>query len=179
MLSTKPDSLIWPGWKSVTTAKQIELKRNGPTRFRLAPEYHSQVRECWRAMEQVWEQGNWALVVDEAYYLQDRLGLGDQMIKLLTQGRSKGISVIVGMQRPSRVTRFALSEPTHVLSGKLGDSRDIKILNECIGGNYAQSLTDLQPYQFAYLDKRSDKTILVNKDSVLNVMQGKEKQNGI
>ena len=49
------------------------------------------------------------------------------MERLLTQGRSKGISVVTGMQRPARISRFALSESTHTIAFFL-EGRDRKLI---------------------------------------------------
>lgn len=103
-------------------------------------------------MSMAWTEGGWTVYADEAYYLTS-LGLEDSLVKLLTQGRSKAISVVVGMQRPAWVSRFALSEPTHVFAFRLGDKRDLRAISEGVSDDLAQAVPELDQYQFAYYHK--------------------------
>jgi hypothetical protein len=96
--------------------------------FTLDPHYPHQRAEFRAAFERAWVQGNWTVYGDELFYLSERLRLAEPIERLLTQGRSKGLSVALGMQRPARITRFAISEATHVLSFHL-EGRDAKELS--------------------------------------------------
>jgi hypothetical protein len=49
---------------------------------------------------------------------------------ILTQGRSKGIPVIMLTQRPIWVTRFAFSEADYIQLFQLTDRRDTKLVKE-------------------------------------------------
>ena len=73
-------------------------------------------------------QGRWTIVIDE-FWLATRLGLGDDIDELLTQGRSAKITTVVGMQRPVAISRFAISQATHVVSF-IVEGRDVKTLAE-------------------------------------------------
>lgn len=88
----------------------------------LSPSYENQAREGWEMLERAWKQGNWTIVIDELWYAE-KLGLKWQVERLLTQGRSKGVSVVVGMQRPAMISRFAIASCTHLFSFRL-DGRD-------------------------------------------------------
>lgn len=106
-------------------------------------------------MQRAWNEGGWAIYIDEAYYIEHELGLGRNLTKLLTQGRSKRLTIILGVQRPAWISRFALSEPTHILASRFGDRRDIKTMREISGEKYADSLAELERYEFAYINKIS------------------------
>ena len=137
----------------------------------LKPKYERLWSEVNAVINKVWGEGCWTFYIDEMYFVQHMLKLDKEVIKLLTQGRSKFISVVLGVQRPSWVTRFAVSEPTHILCSRLHDKRDIKTMEECNGEEYAETLTTLKRYQFSYLDRASMEMSMVNRDTVLGSMK--------
>jgi hypothetical protein len=149
-LKTKPDDIYWGGWRRVREVKRIDPRQHG--HWILDPAFERQWSEFSRAMSMAWTEGGWTVYADEAYYLTS-LGLEDSLVKLLTQGRSKAISVVVGMQRPAWVSRFALSEPTHVFAFRLGDKRDLRAISEGVSDDLAQAVPELDQYQFAYYHK--------------------------
>ncbi|MGH7955069.1 MAG: hypothetical protein ACREOZ_03830, partial [Gloeomargaritales cyanobacterium] len=80
---------------------------------------------------------------------------------LLTQGRSNGITAVCGMQRPVGVTRYAMSQATHVLSFG-AERRDAKIIGEICGDKMEQSVNQLHRYEFAWY-YRPERTVWVGK----------------
>jgi hypothetical protein len=124
----KRDTALWTsaGYHIIRKAKEIDDTRY--SRFVLQPRYSQQAVEGWRLFERVYRQGRWTIVVDE-FLLAERLGLREQIERLLTQGRSDGITVVVGQQRPVITSRFALSQSTHVISFRI-DGDDAKTLGE-------------------------------------------------
>ena len=155
MLVSKPDAILWSKWKTVTTAKAIKTTDSGAY-YRLFPTFERQGLEFRYMFDRMWEEGSWTVYIDEAYYLQHELGLEHTMVKFLTQGRSKHISVVVGMQRPFWINRFALSEPTHIFTFKLGDKRDLRAISEGISGELAAVVPKLDKYQYAYYNKDTE-----------------------
>ena len=121
--------------------------------------------------DRIWREGAWTLYIDEAYYVEHVLHIGNETTKLLTQGRSKHISVVLGVQRPAWVSRFALSEPVHVLCSRLHDRRDIKVMQEIAGAEYAESLSNLKRYEFSYINRDTMNIIKVTRDDVNEVLQ--------
>ena len=155
MLVSKPDAILWSKWKTVTTAKALKTTDSGGY-YRLFPPFERQGLEFRYAFDKVWDEGSWTVYIDEGYYLQHELGLEHTMVKHLTQGRSKHISVVVGMQRPFWINRFALSEPTHIFAFRLGDRRDLRAISEGISGELAAVVPKLDKFQFAYYNKDSE-----------------------
>lgn len=125
-------------------------------RIELQPAYDEQYEEFAEALDNVWEQHGWTVYLDELLYL-DRLGLRPEIERLLTQGRSLGITVAVGMQRPSQVSRFAISESKHVLAFSL-EGRDAKLLAEATTRQLADVVAGLRRHHFAWF-YRPDKSI--------------------
>lgn len=78
----------------------------------------------------IWSAENVHLYVDEGYMVpQGRHGAFDA---LQTQGRSKRISVTTLSQRPVQISRFAISEASHVAAFHLNDERDIKTAEQIV-----------------------------------------------
>jgi hypothetical protein len=117
-------------------------------RFELNPYYERQYIEFARAINTVWREGHWALYADELYYLT-RKGLGEPIEILLTQGRSKKITTVVGMQRPVSVSRFALSQSTHIIAFRQ-EPRDAKTLAEASIEAIRDAVVQLPRYHFVW-----------------------------
>lgn len=148
VLRTKPDDISFRGFRKVRTGKWLDDSLRNP-KLLVDPSYASQIRVAEDVFNRVWEMGRWTIVVDELFYVHDRLGLKEYIDMLMTQGRSKGISVIVGMQRPVHVTRFALSEATHVFSFRL-EGRDQKTVSDITSEGFAAATGKVAPYHFAH-----------------------------
>lgn len=170
VLLSKPDPLVWPlTWKQVQKASSIDLEIG--THWRLRPTYEDQAEQFYRAFNLAWESGGWTIYIDELLYITD-LKLDKMVRKLLTQGRSMGITVVCGIQRPVSVPRFALSEPLHIMAARMGDQRDVKVVGEIVGDQYVQATEQLRPYQFAWINKSSQQITLLNKNNVQSVFGG-------
>lgn len=150
MLVTKPDDLPWTGWRTVTTADRIS-PRKAP-KWRLMPAYERAPLQFKRAFDLVWREGSWCLYVDETYHVQNA-GLQHHLVKLLTQGRSKRITVVSGVQRPSWVRREVFSESTHVFAFRAGDRRDLQALRDGVSDAFAAVVAELPKFTFAHVDK--------------------------
>jgi hypothetical protein len=150
MLRTKPDDIIFPGFERAETADAME--RWNADRILLQPKLARQPRQVWLALKQVWEHGGWTVVVDEMWYAEHRLGLREHMENLLTQGRSKKITVMVGMQRPAQVSRFAIAETTHLFVFRT-EGRDTKTIGEASSPRIIPVINELEGHDFAYYNR--------------------------
>ncbi len=153
----------------MTRVRDIDL--TDADHFILRPDYREQQAEVYNAMETAWQQGGWTIYIDEMYYVEKLLKLSDSVVKLLTQGRTVNVTVMVGMQRPAWVTRFALSEPTHVFCGRLGDERDATVIKQVIGDEYLQAVKTVPWHKFVYLDKVANRQIVIDKYSLAKVLK--------
>lgn len=154
-IKSKADPAPLPGVVVTTNAK---FKSSHDDRIVLYPgstmrtsgEYwNAQYREIRGAIETIWKEGKWTVYFDELFYLCDKLRLQSSIDMLLTQGRSNHITVVCGMQRPVGVTRYALSQATHVLSFG-AERRDVRTLGEICGDKFALAVAGLQRYEFAW-----------------------------
>lgn len=158
-LRSKSDPAPLPGLK-IRSARRFGSDAD-IDRYVLDPAYERQLVEFWNALEIVWRQEGWAVYLDELFYLS-RLKTGsyrlaDRIDRLLTQGRSKRITVISGMQRPVQVSRFAMSQSTHLIAFR-ADGRDIKTLEDAGNREWADTVNELKRYEFAWF-YRPDRAI--------------------
>jgi len=167
ILRTKPDDIEFEGFKEFRTAKAMDDWRNN--RLLIRPKYEEQPRVCYDVLEKVWKMGRWTIVVDEFFYVQ-RLGLAKSLERLLTQGRSKRISLVLGMQRPVQVTRFALSEITHLFAFRV-EGRDLKTLKDSTHPDIFAPTKSLKKYQFMHYHVATKSTRIGTAQSLSSVLK--------
>lgn len=143
---SKPDKVKFPGYRHIK--KWVDLQDIRHDNFVLNPKYEHQAFHFWNALDLAWKQGGWCVDLDELFYL-DQLGLRAPIERLLTQGRSKGVSVVSGMQRPVSVTRFALGESTHLLSFGL-EGRDAKEFRDATNPRVYDEVISLDNHEFVW-----------------------------
>lgn len=150
---SKADKTRLPG-KIVRTNEYMEdLKTD---KLVLYPRWSQQMDEFIRGLERVWRHGAWTVYLDELFFLISTYGkpMENRINRLLTQGRSKDISVVCGMQRPVGISRFALSQATHLIVFRQ-EGRDIKTIQEATSPLFAQTLEQLDKYQFSWYHRPS------------------------
>lgn len=69
---------------------------------------------------------NWCLNIDELWVWEHQLGLKRLVEVLLTQGRSVGITIVAGTQRPAHVTLLIYDQCTHLFFWRDNDERNLK-----------------------------------------------------
>jgi hypothetical protein len=148
---TKPDDIKFPGFVRAKKATALDNVNN--ERILLTPDYEQQPRQGYEMLEAVWHHGNWTVVIDELWYAE-QMGLRKHIERLLTQGRSKGISVIVGMQRPAQVSRFAISQCTHLFTFRT-EGRDTKTIAEATTPRIIEPINELQGHNFVYFYRKA------------------------
>lgn len=153
VFKTKPDpddAQKWQGFKRIRQARLMNDERH--ERFLLIPEYRRQAIEGYDMINRVWRQGGWTTVIDEGWYAEKTLGLTQPIEMLLTQGRSKMISVVYGQQRPVTTSRFVISQATHVFVFRV-EGRDAKTVAESTSPRMMAVIEDLDRYEFAYYNR--------------------------
>lgn len=116
----------------------------------LEPKYEHQWREAKAMFEDTWREKGWLVCIDELYYVITQLRLEQQVNRGLTQGRSKKQTYVCGMQRPVHVTRFALSQSSHIIVFQQ-DGRDATTIGDAAGGKpFAQAIMTLNRHEFLW-----------------------------
>lgn len=147
---TKPDDIKFPGFRKATTIAAMDDLYE--TRILLQPKHGQQMRQGYELLTRVWDQGGWTVVIDEEWYVEARLHLTEYVETLLTQGRSKQISVVVGMQRPSRISRFAISQCTHLFTFRV-EGRDLFTIKEATTPRIVEPIASLTGHDFVYYNR--------------------------
>lgn len=152
-LKSKADRTTIDAQKTVKLDRDLAQLRY--TRFVLYPDYDGQQLEFARALERAWVEGGWTVYLDELPYLTG-LKLTPFIDRLLTQGRSKDLTIVSGMQRPVGVTRNAIAQSTHVICF-IQEGRDVKTVVEATSPKLKDVLPELAPHEFVwyYRPKRS------------------------
>lgn len=157
VLRSKPDDVKYPGARTIRNAE----KMLDPDTFRyvLSPTYGNQAREFARALNIVWREGRWTVYYDELFYLTE-MGFQKPIDALLTQGRSKKITNMVGMQRPRRISVFAIGQSAHVISFSIGKRVDLVTLRDDTSDEMYDIVAGLNEYEFAWF-RRKGRAIFV------------------
>lgn len=87
------------------------------------------------AIEQIFSEGGWVLLIDEGLYITDRelLNLHKEYRDFLLRARSLGNTVVTLMQRPAWIPREAYSQVRHLFMWRASDESDLDKL-QGIGG---------------------------------------------
>jgi DNA helicase HerA-like ATPase len=110
--------------------------------------------EITRLLNGVWNAGGWTLLLDETYYIDTVLKMRKRLEAILTQGRSMGISLYMGIQRPVDVSRFVLSSASHIIVFRQ-DGRDSDTLGKASTTALKSVIDTLGPYEFAWFHRPS------------------------
>lgn len=169
ILRTKPDKNTFPGF--VKVKKAAAMDHHAAKKLLLEPEYRYQAIEGYKMLDKAWMQGGWTVIIDENWYAEQQLGLRDYVIRLLTQGRSKDISVIVGMQRPVDISRFALSEITHLFTFRV-EGRDLKFsLRDSTSDEIVPAVRALKGHDFVYYNSAKGAIATGNANRLNAILQ--------
>lgn len=151
---TKADDTPLVGRK-VKTMREVERDQRSE-RFLLQPDLgdiNAQRDELARMFRYTWDKsdtkGGWTVYVDEVFYVDQMLKLGPYINRLATQGRSKKLTGVFGMQRPVGQTRYVLTESRHVITFAL-DGRDARTFGEATMDSLREHVQALGRYEFLW-----------------------------
>lgn len=172
VLRTKPDDIKFDGFRKVDLTKKIGGYFNNTGKkvytYLLDPKYEEQGLELSKAFEKAWKEGGWTVAIDETYYATQILKLERQINKLLTQGRSKHITVICGMQRPVFISRFAMSQATHAFIFRC-EGRDLKSLSDALSPSIIRPVEGLRGHDFIYFNRATREVIRGNANDISKI----------
>jgi hypothetical protein len=161
-LRNKPDDIVFDTFRKVASTFDIGKWRfdnagKAITRWMVQPEYKNilaQRREFKAAYDKAWNDGAWTVVVDEAFYQTKKLKLGDDIDILVTGGRSKHITMIVGCQRPAWISLFPMSQSTHAFIFGC-EGKDLKRLAEAYTPRIIKPVQELDQtkHDFVYYNR--------------------------
>lgn len=94
---------------------------------------YQQQEQFAEAMGSIYRRGAWCVYLDELRYLTETLKLAAYAEMLWQQGRSLGVSVVAGTQRPARVPLTAYDQATHLFLWRDSDKRNLDRLADLSG----------------------------------------------
>jgi hypothetical protein len=113
-------------------------------------------------LAEVFHDGKRVVVVDEAFYMTDVLGLEHTMKQFWSQGRSNDLIVVAGTQRPRNVPREMFSECSWFFAFRTADEDELRRVGE-IGGVDAKTLREvmrtLRPHEFVCCRTRTGEMV--------------------
>lgn len=146
ILDTKHE-LRWKDYRVTSSISQA--LRDTPAIFRP----HDGIRgrlDIRILLSQVYKRGGYSVYIDEVFALGGRnfQHYPEELDTLLTRGRSRGISIYTGTQRPVFIPKFCFTESRHIFVFALGDD-DRKHLARVVGiPKLADPLTGHKFYYF-------------------------------
>lgn len=122
IVNTKDDPLIAeiaaiPGVHTISLDDEIKE----PGLYIVNPLPHEQ-EKLNAFLQKIWERGDIGVWIDEGYMIE----IKDAFNALLTQGRSRKISMIILSQRPAWISKFVFSEASFIQVFRLGHMDDRK-----------------------------------------------------
>lgn len=164
---TKPDKNKFPNL--IVTRRADAMRHFNGMRLLLEPDYRRQAVEGYNMLENAWQDGSWCVVMDELWYAEEQLGLRDYVNRMLTQGRSKDITAVLGVQRPVDISRFALSETKHVFVFQT-EGRDLKFtLRDSTTERIVPAVQSLKKYEFIYYNRETGQIMKGNANRLEQV----------
>jgi hypothetical protein len=117
------------------------------------------------------DRGQRVVLIDEARYLTRTLGLAEEVVMLILQGRALGIPTVVGSQRVSWVPREVWSEVHHIFIFGVRDRRELLILRD-LGGKVDPDLVSaavmaLEEFECLYINRISGRMAIVSAPFVV------------
>lgn len=174
---TKPDSNKFPTLDLVRRADAMKHWKG--ERLLLEPDYKRQAVEGYNMLENAWNDGSWTVVVDELWYVEHELGLEPYVVRMLTQGRSKAITAVLGVQRPVDISRFALSETKHLFIFQT-EGRDLKFsLRDSTTDAIVPAVRKLRKYEFVYYNRETGQIAIGNAQSLHRIFTSTFNRNAI
>lgn len=110
------------------------------------------------ALMEVWNYGNYCVFADEVRYLTDTLKLSNAFETLWLQGRSLGVSLVAGTQRPYSIPQEAFSQAVHFFFFRESERRNLERMSEFTGGDgelVKYVLPRLPRHEALYIDTRT------------------------
>lgn len=151
----------WP--PPVWATKVLLWPRPGNT---LRETVREQRRVFAGALNAIARAGGWCTVFDEQYWLcqPEYCGLGLENAMLQHHGRSHGLSVVNGTQRPAWVPLVTFSACSHAFIGKTTVRTDLQRLSD-VGGHdmkaVSNTLKDLAEHEYLYIPARGGEPVVL------------------
>lgn len=153
----------WPEHVSTDVSPKLIL---WPT-MRRPGDAKKQQREIGKALNEIFRQGGWTVFADELRYLSGTLRLSPLLELLWQQGRSLGVSLVGGTQRPAHVPLMLYDQATHLFFWRDNDEANLKRIG---GIGFLDSklvrdtVSELPQHETLYINTRTGSLIRTQVD---------------
>lgn len=124
-----------------------------------------QQKVFYDALVEIYMSGGRCVYLDELRYVCDTLRLAPYVENLWQQGRSLGISVVGGNQRPRFVPLNAYDQATHIFTWNFNDRENAKRLSEIVGideKEVTSIIRGLPKYDTLYINADTHRLAITN-----------------
>lgn len=96
-----------------------------------------------------WHLENFLLVIDEISIFAESFKIDETLLKIITRGRLKNISLLWNTQRPALINRTLTSQAYVLISFRLNDIRDLAYLN--LDKDLKEKLVNLAKFDYVFI----------------------------
>lgn len=143
------DAVTWRGYARIRRSRDIDNVRHDRFLLMPGPALADKAREGRELLARIKRQRHWCLYIDEMLTAEHRLRLTDPIEELLTEGRSAGISIVAGAQRPVDISRYAGAMASHAFVFR-GDGGDARTIGERLTSDLRPIVPRLGDHEFAF-----------------------------
>lgn len=118
----------------------IKPSLNEKERLSVAAVKANQAGVFREALMRAFRDGSWTIVADEVRYLTKTLGLSEEVEIISLQGRSEGVTLVAGTQRPRFVPLEVYANATHLFFWRNPDGGDVARVAEMVGTGNRQGI---------------------------------------
>lgn len=162
------DELSWKGWKRAKTLEPIRWI--DASRCILRAPIGGTRAMADGLFRTVYEQRGWTVYIDEVYSLGfTHTQVPSSYPLLLTRGRSRGITVWTGTQRPRFLPLFAFTESKHFFVFAVQSIDDLLVIKRQTSPEVAELVSGLKKHEFVYYNKETGQAI---KSAPLSLKKG-------
>jgi energy-coupling factor transporter ATP-binding protein EcfA2 len=138
-----PKLILWPSFRKTSDAKK-------------------QQQVIGKALQAIFAQGRWTVYADELRYIAKTLRMSPLLELLWQQGRSLGVSLVGGTQRPAHVPLMLYDQATHLFFWRDNDDANLKRIGG-IGSLDARLVRDtvaaLPHHETLYVNTRTGRLV--------------------
>lgn len=121
------------------------------------------------ALDKIFRQGKWTVCLDELHWMAHDLGLYNEIASMHHQGRSSGLTMIDGFQRPAFVPVIVYSSASHIFTWGTNYKDDLKKLSsvakiDALSANdLRETMGSLGEHEFVYVNVRDNKPPVISQ----------------
>lgn len=160
---------IWHGWQATSELQRgfgKDREGSGPNglHFRFVVEPSSAKQQVRAFLRQILTEGHCVVIIDEARSVSDgeQIGARSDLERLILEGRSAGVSVILGSQDIAYLPPAVRSQPATLWLGRQRNLKMARVLADLsgYGRELIEAIATIPPRSWLYTDSHESDPIL-------------------